>query len=204
MRHIILLAFIALLGPLPLSAQSQVLPQGRTFSFSYYGDFLLHPGLKISYEHPLWVKEKVGKRSKMPKAHLVFAVADASFYVHPGTLTALQLGGGAGYRKVGKKGSFFDFQMALWLTHHINAGKTISITDGQASNVSFLAGRRYLMPSFAMTFGRSLYPKKKIPLSWFVRPRFGLILPYNSGASILAPALETGISWTFPSSTSNH
>lgn len=60
-------------------------------AFSYYGELMFHPGVKVSMEFPLWMKSIVKelKNRNKTKQRSILLIPGAEFYAPPKSHTAV-------------------------------------------------------------------------------------------------------------------
>ncbi|MGB0862726.1 MAG: hypothetical protein ACPGXZ_07390 [Saprospiraceae bacterium] len=174
-----------------------------SFSLSYFGESVIHPGLKIGIEKPFYTKEKVKKRwlakrqerlgAKVSKSQLIWG-ANVGFYNHPNNNTGLFLNGELSWKKTKmRKGSMFGAGLGIGYLHQFHNIDTYRLNNGQLEKVS-AAGQAMMTSSFSLLYGRDLSVRHNSPFSWYVKPSFMIQFPYHHSTGINA-ALELGVKY---------
>ncbi|MCB9765580.1 MAG: hypothetical protein H6739_37745 [Alphaproteobacteria bacterium] len=170
----------------PLAA-AQDAPLGvDSVSVGYFGEIVWHPGLSVAAEWTLVQGQREKERDRGPKVITRSLVAgpELAGFVHPRTLTALQLGGLAGYRKVRTRGFTREYWVGAAVWRGFLGGDTYTLVDGQAQKVA-LAGRWAFAPSVALGLGQDLSrARTPHPVAWTVRPRVTWTAPTNASTGL--------------------
>jgi len=185
---------------LPVAAQQgNYKKDGMAVNFSYYGEIIFHPGIKVSTEFPLWMKAKEQQKKSHTKTKYrsILLIPAAGFYVHANSHTAVFVNTEMCYRKVRAKSGFkLEGLIGIGYQARINAGTTYVVEDDGSVNEKKVAGRSYLTAQLGLGLGQDLYVKKQIPVAWHVRPYAVFWMPYNTTA-IPSFDLELGITYRF-------
>jgi hypothetical protein len=164
------------------------LAMAQDVSVSYFGDQLVHPGLKVGVEYPLL--SRTSRLRSMERS--LYVAPNLGVTWHPEHHTAAFVNGELGYRRTRESGWKRELILGLGAMRSNNASPTYT-PDGDRV---LLDGHTYVMPSVAVGFGRDLTDKRDLPLAWHVRPTLYMQAPYNTSI-VPSLALETGITWSF-------
>lgn len=166
-------------------------------SVAYYGEMVIHPGLKLSADFNIkeWDKTKTTKKhsSKTINRSLILSPALGFFY-HQNYQTGLFFMLELKYRRQNQRGVFFGFGIGLgYLRTFIP--NTYEV-DGSGEINQTTAGYNYFASNYFISFGKDLSIRKNIPLACFIKPQFMYAIPnFPNGTGYFA--LELGISYRF-------
>ena len=159
-------------------------------SVSYYGDNLIHPGLKVgtTYTFKSYQKFKVRRLNKRQikmgnkiKYKQLMIMGSVGGYSHPNNDIGLFMNTGFGYERVKSgKGNLFGVNLELGYLRTFNRFKTLSVNPAGGIELVSLAGQNSVMLTLSPVFGRDLSIRRDIPLKWYVKPGIQL-LKYNHG-----------------------
>ena len=164
------------------------LAMAQDVSVSYFGDQLVHPGVKVGLERPLL--SRTSRWREMERT--VYVAPNLGLTWHPDHHTALFVNGEVGLRRTRRSGWKREFIVGLGAMRSGNASPTYTAEDRQVR----FDGHTYFMSSVAIGFGRDLSGVRDLPLAWHVRPTLYLQAPYNA-SMVPGVALETGLTWSF-------
>lgn len=163
---------------------------------AYYGESLIHPGLKIGAEKTLkfWTKTKDTKRKKRPtkeRFRQVFLEGNLSGFNVPNSEFNFSANAGIGYRRTNEKGRFFSPILLVGATRYFYNIPVYELGETEPQKVRG-AGRNAFNFSFGIEFGRDLFLKSGRPLAWYIKPALLATAPYNHSYNITA-TLEAGV-----------
>ena len=185
---LVLLASFFLAGP--LLAQDFSLKE-LPISVAYYGENLIHPGLKIGTSYTLRSKTKYKQyRSKRKqskygdrgKRRELFADLNLGVYSHPNNHTGVFGNIGASYLRTKlRKNWQFGISLELGFLGRVNKFKTYALESGNAFETIPLAGNGAFMVSMAPMFGKEFMLSGK-PVRLFLKPWAQLVQYTHSWA----------------------
>ena len=180
MKRIILVLFIFGINS-QLKAQEN--PNSSIpISISYWGNHLLHPGLKIGTQNNLlkWDKIKERKKGTLIKHKTLVLNPELGIYFQKENHTGVLLNADFGIEVSKNDRKFFrTFSLGLGYFRHFNSGITyVSQNDGSIDEKKHTS-RGYFMPSLNYTFGQHFKS-----ISWFSRLTLASKLKYNTGISL--------------------
>ncbi len=176
----------------------------------YFGEFLVHPGVKVGLEYTLWRKDKQkirywkrkDKEYAKSRTRTIFMAGNTAAYYHPNNHTGTFLNFEVGYRKYknkNKKSSrahrikFKEIAVGYGYYRYFLHGTTLKWNGDDF--VRTLGTQGAFMPYFGFGWGRDFSLKGKQTHSWHVRPVIFLEIPYGT-LGLLHYAIEMG--WSFP------
>ena len=189
-------------------AQSDIdLPTKKLeYQFSYFGEFIAHPGVKLGVNYPIWQKAKSKDRQK--KNYLLTKTkikqwkigTNAAFYHqvnnHNGYLWNVELT----YQTIKTKSKkpnklkYFDASFGLGYYHYELIGKTFQSTENDFEEIN--GNGNALMPTLAVAWGRNIRFMKETDVRYYVKPT--LLFEMPAGTSFHTRfALEIGLASTF-------
>lgn len=182
-----------------LQAQVKELP----ISVSYFGESVIHPGIKIGVEQTFyekeiskkrWFKSRQNKLGSRVKKRELFYGGHLAFYNHRNNHTGLLLGGELGWRRTKmRRGAMFGATLGLGYLHRFNNIPTYELGTNEPDRVR-AASRGMLVTSTSIILGQDLMPKYNIPYAWFLKPTLMLQTPYNHSFTFNG-ALELGLTY---------
>ncbi len=163
---------------------------------AYYGESLIHPGLKIGAEKTLksWLKTKDGKRKKRPtkeRFRELFLEGSLNGFNVPNSEFNFSLNAGIGYRRTNEKGRFFSPVLTVGAARYFYNIPTYELGETEPRKISG-AGRNAYSFSFGIEWGRNLFIDSGKPFSWYVKPALLLTAPHNHSYNITA-TVEAGV-----------
>lgn len=199
MKKLNVILFLLLLQHISSGQESSSKPEGFPVNFSYFGERIFHPGMKVSVEFPLWSKTKQKELKHrvrgIQKSFLL--LPGTGFYVHPNSHTAVFVNLESCFRKTKTKSGFkFEILPGIGYQGRINAGTTYIVEDDGSITEKKVAGRSYFTTSLGFGLGQDLFVKKQIPIAWHLRPGAVVLMPYNT-TTMLSFNLEAGITYRF-------
>lgn len=176
---------------IPIVGMAQV-ESVSNWQFSYYGDVLFHPGVKVGYEIPLrnWSKTKTRRGVEKTKYKSLNTGIDLIYYWHPQHHHGLILSPNVTYRRIKQNGKFFQLKL--------NAGFHRSFVDGQTYNVDNsgmvtqkgLAGQTSFYNALSFGFGKDLRVSKHKALRYLWEIGINGRFPYNKS---YLPGIHLGL-----------
>ena len=173
-------------------------------SAAYFGENVIHPGLKIGLDYTLTeeVKVRIRRNAKRAQKHgsitkrkQWIVLGNGAFYNHPNNHSALMLGAEIGRRRIREaknKHKVRAFTLGVGYLQRIYNIDTYTL-DEDGTLEQFKGGQSQFYTSVAMAFGRDL-SSKDLPIAWHVKPIMFLIAPYSHSITFNA-ALELGITY---------
>lgn len=163
---------------------------------AYYGESLIHSGLKIGAEKTLksWVKTKDGKRKKRPtkeRFRQLFLEGNVNGFNVPNSEFNFSVNAGIGYRRTKEKGRFFSPVFTVGVTRYFYNIPTYELGETEPKKIRG-AGRNAYNVSFGIEFGRDLFIKSGRPLAWYIKPALLASAPHNHSYNITA-TVEAGV-----------
>lgn len=171
---------------------------------SYFGENVIHPGLKVGLDYTLdeRVKVRVHRNAKRAQKHGAitkrkqwFVAANTAFYNHANNHSAWMLGAEIGRRRIREakgKAKVRAFSLGMGYLQRIYNIDTYTLNE-DGSLEEFGGGQSQFYTSLAASFGRDLSINDK-PVAWFVKPSVFLIVPHTHSITFNA-ALELGITY---------
>lgn len=160
-----------------IDANCQVMSR-QTFSFSYYGETLTHPGLAIDFSNNLFASSKHDIKKVR---HLLQGGIGFSFYVHRRSHLGITIIPQLGYQFLLKKGFILRSHFGAGYLKQLNIGKTYEVQDDNTITAKKLAGRNKFSISLSMGFGQNLLARKTIPFGWHLDLGIFTESPTNTG-----------------------
>ncbi len=163
---------------------------------AYYGESLIHPGVKIGAEKTLksWLKTKERKREKRPskeRFRQVFLVGNVNGFNVPNSEFNLSVNAGIGYRRTNEKGKFFSPVLTVGAARYFYNIPTYELGETEPRKVRG-AGRNAYTFSFGVEFGKDLFISSGRPLAWYIKPSLLARAPHNHSYNITA-TVEAGV-----------
>ncbi len=165
----------------------------ESVSFSYYGEMITHPGLKLSSDFKIKGWDKV-KRDSLKKINKSFIISPAlGFFHHRRYQTGLFLIPEVKYKRQNPKGRFYELGIgAGYLKTFIPNTYEVG-SNGEVNKTT--AGHNYFATNYFISFGKDLSIQKNLPLAYFIKPQFMYAVP-NFPNGIGYFALEIGIKFS--------
>lgn len=162
------------------SATDMLQPEKTPISISYYGNLILHPGIKLGLDYHLAGihKTKIKKRKTKVIQKLLYTSPSIAFYSHQKSHSGLFISTDLGWRRYNNKCFYSDISLGLGYYGRINAGDTYEIKEGAAQKR--LGMRNYFTPSLSYSIGQSFKVNEKL-ISIFTKVNSNFILGYNTG-----------------------
>jgi hypothetical protein len=169
---------------------------------SYFGESIINPGMKATYEYSLWSKRKSKPRwlfnrndklGTKVKTQETFVTGNLGFYNVANSHSAILLISEFGYRRTKhRKGSFLETSLGLGYQQRIYNIDTYQLGIGTEPDKLEAAGQAQFLTTLSFGFGRNLGYRRNIPLSWFVKPTLMLAMP-QAHTAVPSAALEIGL-----------
>lgn len=176
-------------------AQEDTLRGKVPFSVSYYGNTLVHKGLKLSAD---WIlleikKTKIKKKRQKVVRKRIYTTPNIYYYKHVKSHDALQLGLDVLSRRSNHKGWFREVGSGYGYLRIYNVGDTYTANADQNSvaNQKY-ASRGYFTVNSSFATGRKIKLQRSLYLIPFLRLNAGVIMNYNS-SFLLNTSLELGV-----------
>jgi hypothetical protein len=197
MKKLILLsAFV--FATIMLQAQTDL-----SLNVSYFGENVIHPGLKVGVEYPIWEKEKIkvrrigfmeNKFGSKARTKQLFVTGNVGFYNHANNHSAFFINSELGYRHIKqKKGRYLGANIGLGYLQRIYNIDTYELNEaGELEEIG--GGKGQLMTSLSLVYGQDLSFKNDSPLSWHVKPTLLFLSPYGY-TTVPNLALEVGVTY---------
>lgn len=151
-------------------AQTKMAPR---IGVAYFGEVITHPGISLSYEkdfHRFETRSKEGGNAQ--KSKTLYYGLEVGAYHHNRALNAAFSQISIGFRKEGKKGGTWAFDMGNgYLLGSIP--KVYTVVDGRVSKTR--STHHYTLHSLNFSFGR--YAHWLSGAQWFVSPSFYITRP---------------------------
>ncbi|MCF6241852.1 MAG: hypothetical protein L3J74_10975 [Bacteroidales bacterium] len=166
-------------------------------SVSYYGNLIIHPGIKAGIDWNLLLIEKTKENKKRIKTvrKILYITPNIAYYSHKSSHKGLIISTDLYWRRYSKKLFYSEFGLGLSYYRIFNSGETWEINDdGIVSNIGNTS-RGYFAPSFAFALGKHFVYKKNIPVAVFIKINTNLLLDYNA-TSVPEFSFELGTAWT--------
>lgn len=180
------LFFLSMLSFLPISAFCQ-----SSVKVGYYGESIIHYGVKAGYEAGITEKQKVNKKGILVNKQLLWS-ANVAIYQHPHNHVGLVFFPEIAFRRTShKRGGFYEIAVSPSLLREFYAGTTYRYSGDEFEKIP-LAGRFSFLPTISVGGGRDLSIKKDKALLWYWRASYMRQYPYNIG-SLPRIAIELGI-----------
>lgn len=161
-------------------------------SISYFGNNIFRPGLKLAI-HPFpWGNPAVEER---PKRFQFLHTTSIGFFSTPKTNTSIFATTEPGMRLSTRGGFRFEGFLGAGYMRIFNSGTTYEVSETGIEKVP-LASRGYFLAHLTLGIGKDLYPKRGLPMAWYIRPSFYLLTPYNAGINVLVN-FELGVTYHF-------
>ena len=156
-------------------------------TFSYFGEYIGHPGFKAGINVPLSGRHQPGKRHS-----LLLGGGNLGAYYHKGNHTGIFLEGELGYRFVTKGGFKLETFLSAGYHRSFIDGPVFTVNASDEVTQKQLAGQNTMSVSWLFGLGKQF---KNSPFGWHLRPGFMIRTPHNS--SVLPHFfIETGITYT--------
>lgn len=155
-----------------------------TLSVSYYGETLIHSGIKLGYEHPL-----SSRILELRNHRYLYVSGNLGYVSHRSVYRALFADGTLGYRFFPRSSIRMGAWMGLGLQRYSLASPSYAIqTDGSFAQIS--SGGTRFMTSFGLELGM----QNQQSTSFFLKPQLVILSPHNTG-SLKQLVLEFGLSF---------
>ncbi|WP_031527437.1 hypothetical protein [Dyadobacter crusticola] len=148
----------------------------QSLRVGYFGETVTHYGLRAAYDQP--IASKVSKRNSAHK--ILYWSAGLAAYRHPQNHVGLIVSPELGYRRIGKRGSLFEFALSPAYFRYFLEGRTFEATpEGDFRRVRMAGGNAFL-PTVSVSLGHDLSVRRQVPLAWYVRLNVMQQRPYNT------------------------
>lgn len=175
-------------------------------NISYYGNFLIDPGLKVGIERPFLTIQKTKNKKNgtlRVNKHQFFNTLNLGYYYTKEHNHTWFLNTELGYRKTRKSGFKTEVLLGVGYLRTFLTDETYEVDNSGNPSLIKNAGSNYFMPSLAFAIGYDNSIKHpNFPLAVSFRPNMFFQYPYNS--SLLTHiAIEINLSYKFKSLKSN-
>lgn len=165
----------------------------ESVSFSYFGEMLTHPGLKVSTDFNIkeWDKIKSTKKDSSKTINKSFLVSPAlGIFHHRRYQTGLFFIPEVKFKRQNPKGNFFECGIGIGYLRSFIPNSYEVNSSGEVNKI--VAGFNYLATNYFISFGKDLSIKKNLPIAYFLKPQFIYAVPnFPNGTGYFA--LELGI-----------
>jgi hypothetical protein len=182
---------IATLFLSPIRAQAQdigTMIKSHRYSFSYFGNNAIRPGLSVRSEITFkqWEKTRRSRRylvgKKIDRIHQkqYMFTKNAALYVHPGSQVSFIRNWGLGIRKTRNKGWEYQFDLYPLGFQFFVLGETYKVSntgDVTKKNMSISA---YYTPGISASFGKKFKKERSSLEAWHVRLGINGLSNYNN------------------------
>ncbi len=175
-------------------------------SLSYYGEMMLHPGVKTGLGYPLLSKDNqktiTKKRNNVTvlktTTHQLIGQVNLGFYRHVRNHTNTFLNVEVGYRiklerqksEKPTRGMQFEVLAGIGPSYYFLTGDTY-VFDGEQTSVKKNAGNLAWMKTVSISMGGRIPNQWKKAIYWYFKPGAFWEKPVNLG-SLVHPVLELG------------
>jgi hypothetical protein len=198
------LYFTLFLGLLYTAWGQNTNPQQLSLNLSYFGETVIHPGIKVGLSYTFWEKEKSrkhwfkGRQGRLgPKIrkHQFLVGANVAFYNHANNHTGIQQDINFGWQRTNmRRGTMIGAQLGLGYQARFYNIPTLELGENGEPNQIAAAGRGHFAPSISVLWGKDLRVKGDKPISWYIKPNLFFLAPYNH-TGVVNLALDLGISY---------
>ena len=176
-------------------SQEDTLTGKVPFSVAYYGNTLIHKGVKLSADW-IWLeikKTKIRKKGKKSVLKRLYTTPNFYYYKHIKSHDGLQLGLDILWRRSNSKGWFREVGSGYGYLRIYNVGDTYTVNADQNSVVNQkYASRGYFTVNSSFATGRKIQLQNSSYLTPFLRLNAGFVMNYNS-SFLLNTSLEFGV-----------
>lgn len=166
-------------------------------SFSYFGEMIKHPGIKINADFPIkeWDKNKSAKEdyTKVFNKSIILSPALGMYY-HKRYQTGLFIVPEIKYQRKNYMHSFLECGIGLGYLRTFIPNTFEVDSNGEVKNGS--GGHDYLVTNYFITFGKDFIFNKPVPIAYYIKPQFMYAVP-NFPTGIAYFALEIGFRYRF-------
>ena len=190
MKYLILFFFLFISSL--LSAQ---VTNPTSFSVSYFGETVIHPGLKmgLTYDLKRWEKSKTKRNGVKKNTIQGFELSPTvGFYYHKDYQTGIFILPEFSYTRTKTNGNFMTYGFGAGYMRSIIPSVYELNSNGEIEKIH--TGNNYFVTNYFVSFGRDLTHKQKLPMKIFLKPQFMYALP-NYETGVLYFAFEFGISY---------
>jgi hypothetical protein len=176
------------------STPSVLLNDYSPVSMSYYGNLVFQPGFKIAVDRNLLLieKSKVKNRKTKYTQKLIYAQPNLTFYVHPKTMSTIQLNTELGLRRYNKHLLYTEVALSIGYSRRFNSGETYLADEaGNITGIKKGTSRGYLATGISFGYGGIVFIQNK-PITLYSRINANILTAYNAGV-LLEGILEFGI-----------
>jgi len=194
-KFLILMFFI----PLGIFAQVKQEKQNAIFdsnkiplNISYYGNLVIHPGIKIGADWNLLMIHKTKEKKRKTKVirKILYVSPNVAFYYHNNSNIGIIPSAEVGWRRYNNKLFYREVDFGLGYFHKFNMGETWEVTNDKIEK-KISSSRGYFTPSLSVAFGKVFLRKEKEPVTAFVKINANNLLHYNAN-SVLELSFELG------------
>ncbi|WP_215223809.1 hypothetical protein [Echinicola shivajiensis] len=171
------LKLLGLMLCLPLIAQAQI-TKPEAITFSYFGDMITHPGIKIGLDYSIktWEKDHSKNNSLTKSITKSWIISpNIAYYYHRRYQSGLLILPEIQYSRQNQKGNQLALGFGLGGLKTFVPNVYEPTPNGEVKKAK--AGMGYFASSYFISFGKDLSAKSEIPLEYFIKPQFLLALP---------------------------
>lgn len=151
-------------------ANEQITQESTSINISYFGEFITHPGLKVSLEIPFYKK----------KGHHWYYTIKGGGYTHCMNHTSLFVGSEVGYRYIFRNGFELNSLLGVAYLHKFLGAEIYKVTDsGELEEVTHY-GSPHIMPNVNIGFGYTFLKESQNPFTLFSKTEIFGEYPYNT------------------------
>jgi len=171
----------------------------KSFSLtcSYYGEAIVHPGIRLGLEYQFWQKDKLKtkKNGKLVDVRNSFIWGgNISHYYHKRNHIGLLISADIGYRKVRKSGFKYEIYIGTGYLHTFLPNDTYRVNNSGNVEKIPLAGQSNFCPSISYGIGKDLSFKKGKKWSWHIKNHIFFQIPHNT-SYLYHRSFEVGITY---------
>jgi hypothetical protein len=163
-------------------------------SVSYFGNMIVHPGVKIGADYTLLYIQKNKEKKKKIKVigKMLYAQPNLSFYVHPKSHSALQTNLELGWRRINRI-LYTEYSLSMGYMRRFNIGETyVTDAEGNVTDIKNGTSRGYFTTGLSAGIGKNIRIRNNQYFALFTRLNALLITGYNAGVAVDA-SWEMGI-----------
>ena len=166
----------------------------KNWQIGYYGDVVIHPGLKIGYEMPLknWTTSKDKKKGVVNKYKSWNVGLEAMYYKHPQHHLGFIFSPNLSYRRTKENGKFTQIKLNMGYHKSWVDGITYTVNNMNEVAKENKAGQSTFYNSLSFGFGKDLRKKKNVPIRYYWELGLNSRTPYNKSV-LLGMHLGFGI-----------
>lgn len=164
-------------------------------SVSYFGNLVIHPGIKLSVDYPLLGVQKIKNKPKKVKTiqKLFFFQPNLAYFIHPKTMSGLHCAIDMGWRRYNNKLFYAEVGTGFGFMTRFNVGETyIANANGEIESVKKATSRTYLTSSLSGGLGKAWFTNNGTSMAAYTKLNTYFLRNY-SASTLLETSLEIGI-----------